>query len=51
MTKNDFGVFEITVPAVKGAPAIAHGSKVKVRFAIPSSRGPAHAILDGSRSR
>lgn len=30
MVKNDFGVFEIVVPAVKGASAIQHNSKVKV---------------------
>jgi hypothetical protein len=30
MRKNEFGVFEITVPAVNGEPAIPHDSKVKV---------------------
>ena len=30
MKKNEFGVFEITVPAVNGKPAIPHDSKVKV---------------------
>ena len=30
MTKNQYGVFEITVPAVNGQPAIAHDSKIKV---------------------
>jgi hypothetical protein len=30
MTKNNFGVFEITVPAVNGQPAIPHDSKIKV---------------------
>lgn len=30
MKKNDFGVFEITVPASNGSPAISHDSKVKV---------------------
>jgi hypothetical protein len=30
MKKNEFGVFEITVPAVNGEPAIPHDSKVKV---------------------
>lgn len=34
MKKNDFGVFEIVVPAVKGAPAIPHNSKVKVRSVL-----------------
>ena len=32
MTKNEFGVWEITVPAVDGKPAIAHGSKIKVNI-------------------
>ena len=30
MKKNDFGVFEIVIPAVRGAPGIPHNSKVKV---------------------
>ena len=30
MKKNDFGTFEVTVPAVNGQPAIPHNSKVKV---------------------
>jgi hypothetical protein len=30
MKKNEFGVFEITVPAVNGEPAIPHDSKIKV---------------------
>ncbi|KAL7270556.1 alpha-1,4-glucan branching enzyme [Rhizina undulata] len=36
MTKNDFGVWEITVPAVNGKPAIAHGSKIKITMTLPS---------------
>lgn len=31
LVKNDFGVWEITLPAVNGQPAIPHESKVKVR--------------------
>lgn len=31
MKKNSFGVWEITVPAKDGQPAIPHKSKVKVR--------------------
>jgi 1,4-alpha-glucan branching enzyme len=31
MKKNQFGVFEITVPAKDGQPAIPHDSKIKVR--------------------
>jgi 1,4-alpha-glucan branching enzyme len=30
MTKNSFGVWEITIPAVNRKPAIPHNSKVKV---------------------
>lgn len=30
MKKNDFGVFEVVVPAKNGEPAIAHNSKLKV---------------------
>jgi len=30
MKRNQFGVFEIIVPAVNGEPAIPHDSKVKV---------------------
>jgi 1,4-alpha-glucan branching enzyme len=31
MKKNPFGVWEVTVPAQNGAPAIPHESKIKVR--------------------
>lgn len=30
MTKDDFGVWNVTVPAKGGAPAIPHDSKIKV---------------------
>lgn len=30
MTKDNFGVFEVTVPGKDGKPAIAHDSKIKV---------------------
>jgi 1,4-alpha-glucan branching enzyme len=30
MKKNDFGVWEIVVPAKNGQPAIPHNSKIKV---------------------
>lgn len=30
MKKNDFGVWEIVVPAVNGQTAIPHNSKIKV---------------------
>ncbi|KAE8154496.1 pectin lyase fold/virulence factor [Aspergillus avenaceus] len=36
MTKNDFGVWEITVPAVDGAPAIPHNSKIKITMVTPT---------------
>lgn len=35
MTKDSFGVWEITLPAVNGEPAIPHNSKLKVPAAIP----------------
>lgn len=31
MKKDAFGVWEITLPAVNGQPAIPHNSKIKVR--------------------
>jgi 1,4-alpha-glucan branching enzyme len=31
MKKNDFGVWEVTLPAKDGVPAIAHDTKLKVR--------------------
>ena len=36
MTKNDFGVFEVTVPNQNGQPAIPHDSKIKVRWSFLS---------------
>ena len=33
MTKNDFGVFEVTVPPnADGSPGIPHGSRVKIHL-------------------
>lgn len=32
MAKNEFGVFEVTVPNKDGKPAIPHDSKLKVRL-------------------
>ncbi|KAM0748919.1 family 13 glycoside hydrolase [Meredithblackwellia eburnea MCA 4105] len=37
MKKNQFGVFEIVVPAVNGAPAIPHDSKVKISMTLPGT--------------
>lgn len=37
MKKNEFGVFEITLPAQGGKPAIPHDSKVKISMVIPHS--------------
>lgn len=31
MAKNNFGVWDVTVPAQDGAPAIPHESKIKAR--------------------
>ncbi|RHZ59464.1 1,4-alpha-glucan branching enzyme GLC3 [Aspergillus thermomutatus] len=36
MTKDNFGVWEITVPSKNGVPAIPHDSKVKIAMDIPS---------------
>lgn len=37
MKKNEYGVWEIVLPAVNGQPAIPHKSKIKVR-ALPNRR-------------
>lgn len=34
MTKNEFGVFEVTVPGKDGQSTIPHDSKLKVRQAV-----------------
>jgi 1,4-alpha-glucan branching enzyme len=34
MKKDPFGVFEITLPAKDGQPAIPHNSKVKVSYLL-----------------
>ncbi|CAN9367708.1 unnamed protein product [Alternaria alternata] len=36
MTKNDFGVFEVTIPGQNGQPTIPHDSKIKVSFVVPN---------------
>ncbi|KZF20603.1 glycoside hydrolase family 13 protein [Xylona heveae TC161] len=36
LTKNDFGVWELTLPAKNGQPAIPHNSKLKISMVIPS---------------
>src|ERR1700709_2769711 len=36
MVKNNFGVFEITVPNVNGQPAIQHDSKIKISLVTPN---------------
>jgi 1,4-alpha-glucan branching enzyme len=35
MTKNDFGVFEVTIPGKDGQAAIPHDSKIKVCLLYP----------------
>ncbi|KAJ9193916.1 CAZyme family GH13 [Paecilomyces variotii] len=35
MKKNDFGVWEVTLPAKDGMPAIPHNSKLKITMEIP----------------
>lgn len=34
MKRDDFGVWELTLPANNGHPAIPHGSKIKVSYAL-----------------
>ncbi|KAF4980076.1 hypothetical protein FZEAL_3857 [Fusarium zealandicum] len=36
MQKGPYGVFEITIPANNGAPAIPHNSKLKISLNLPS---------------
>lgn len=48
MKKNDFGVWEVTVPAKDGIPIIPHNSKVKVRCS--DSLPPSHPRMDGFRA-
>ncbi|KAJ5246725.1 1-4-alpha-glucan-branching enzyme [Penicillium chermesinum] len=36
MTKNNFGVWDVTVPANGGTPAIPHDSKIKITMVLPS---------------
>jgi 1,4-alpha-glucan branching enzyme len=38
MKKDMFGVWEITLPALHGKPAIPHNSKVKVFFPPPKGK-------------
>ena len=44
MKKNDFGVFEITLPAVNGQPTIPHDSKVKISLVIPNDHARAERV-------
>lgn len=48
MTRNDFGVWEINLPAKDGVPVIPHDSKLKVRELFKQSLVP---ILTPGRSR
>ncbi|KAF1363940.1 alpha-glucan branching enzyme [Lizonia empirigonia] len=36
MTKNDYGVFEVTVPGKNGQPSIPHDSKLKISLVVPN---------------
>ncbi|KGO78212.1 Alpha-amylase, C-terminal all beta [Penicillium italicum] len=36
MTKNSFGIWNVTVPAKNGASAIPHDSKIKITMVLPS---------------
>lgn len=45
MTKDDFGVWHVTVPAKDGQAPIAHGSKVKVSAAKQTDGGGGHCWI------
>ncbi|KAJ4990586.1 1,4-alpha-glucan-branching enzyme [Stagonosporopsis vannaccii] len=36
MTKNEYGVFEVTVPGKNGQPSIPHDSKIKISLVVPN---------------
>lgn len=38
MKANDFGVWEVTLPAVKGVPAIPHNTKLKISLKLPDGQ-------------
>ena len=44
MTRNEFGVWEVILPAKDGQPAIPHNTKVKV------GRGNVYQKLESNRS-
>ena len=47
MTKNQYGVWEITVPPTPtGECAIPHDSKIKVEFCMSVASTPLNAIAD-----
>jgi 1,4-alpha-glucan branching enzyme len=37
MKRDDFGVWQVIVPAKDGLPAIPHGTKVKVSIYLPQA--------------
>lgn len=51
MTKDNFGVWEVTLPGKDGTPAIPHNSKIKVFAARLLSTIPAFAYSLGLRSQ
>ncbi|KAK9461441.1 glycoside hydrolase superfamily [Lipomyces oligophaga] len=36
MKKNQYGVFEISLPAINGNPSIAHNTKIKITLLLPT---------------
>ncbi|KAE9981876.1 hypothetical protein BLS_004254 [Venturia inaequalis] len=44
MTKDEYGAFDITIPAVNGQPAIPHDSKIKISLVIPNDGHRAERI-------
>ncbi|KAK3100930.1 alpha-1,4-glucan branching enzyme, partial [Teratosphaeriaceae sp. CCFEE 6253] len=44
MRRDDYGVWEISLPAVGGRPAIEHDSKVKISLVVPNDQARAERI-------
>lgn len=38
MSRNEYGVWEILIPAVNGKPAIPHDSKIKITMNMPGGQ-------------
>lgn len=45
MKKNEFGIFEIVLPAKDGQPALEHNSKIKVSAILESNRRRTQTLM------